>query len=463
MRPSSMKRIVCALSILALALISCSSGEPDPTAELIGDWRAVLASPGGDLPFQLHIDRDARSGKLIASAVNGEEKAPFSSVTIEDDKVVLAIDWYDSKIAATLSDDGRRMDGLWRKTVPEGASMLAFWAVKGETYRFRPPGETADPRPAAAGQAGAVASVDGSWGVVFTDTEGTEKALGELEQDGERVTGTFLTPTGDYRFLEGDYRDGRLRLSTFDGAHAFLFHARAQPDGTLEGDFWSRDNYHATWTARRLAPTGAEPAEPPLPDPYELVSLTNDEQTFDFDFPDLDGRPMTMADERFQGKVVLVNIFGSWCPNCNDEAPLLAEWDRRYGDRGLEIVGLAFEVTGDPERDTKLVRKYAERHGIDYPLLLAGVSDKLEAAHALRHLDRVVAYPTNIFIGRDGRVRSIHSGFAGPGTGEHYEKLVAELERLIESLLAEPSPEPAPTTASSPAEKTPPDPTATGE
>lgn len=457
-----MKRIVCALSILALGLASCSSGEPDPTAELIGDWRAVLASPGGDLPFLLRIERDAGSGKLIASAINGAEKAPFSSLTHEDGNVVLAIDWYDSKIAATLSEDGQRMDGLWRKTVPEGSSILAFWAVKGETYRFRPPGETADPWPAASGQTGAFGSVHGSWGVVFADAEGKQKALGELEQDGERVTGTFLTPTGDYRFLEGDFRDGRLRLSTFDGAHAFLFHARAQPDGTLEGDFWSRENYRATWTAHRLEPKG-EPEEPALPDPYELVSLTNEEKTFDFDFPDLDGRPMTLADERFRGKVVLVNIFGSWCPNCNDEAPLLAEWDRRYGDRGLEIVGLAFEHTGDPERDAKLVGKFADRHGIDYPLLLAGVSDKLEAAHALRHLDRVVAFPTDIFIGRDGTVRSIHSGFAGPGTGRHYEKLVAEFERLIGNLLDEPPPEPASAAVSDPSEDAPSRASATGE
>lgn len=157
------------------------------------------------------------------------------------------------------------------------------------------------------------------------------------------MTGTFLTPTDDYRFLEGDYRDGLLRLSTFDGDHAFLFHAEARPDGTLEGDFWSRDSYHATWTAE---PTGRA-AEELLPGPWGLAALTNDERRFRFAFPDLDGRLVRSEDPRFAGKVVVVDIFGSWCPNCNDEAPVLAGWHREWADDGLDIVGLAFEFTGE--------------------------------------------------------------------------------------------------------------------
>lgn len=437
------------LSGVLLGLSGCSQGEPEtPASPLVGDWRAVLASPGGDLPFTLRIVQEDATGELYAVALNGDEEAPFSSVTRNGDEVVLAIDWYDSKIVATLSGDGQqdalRMDGLWRKTVPEGASILAFWAVQGDTSRFLPAPDAAETpegsvQPAAQ-DAGAqpVPSIDGSWSAVFTDAEGTEKALGEFRQEGEHVTGTFLTPTGDYRFLEGDYRAGLLRLSTFDGAHAFLFRARAQADGTLEGDFWSRDNYHATWTGRRLEREA--PRHDVLPDPYELAHLAQPEPTIDFTFPDLEGRPVSLDDPRFQGKVVLVNLFGSWCPNCNDEAPLLAKWHRRYRDEGLEIVGLAFEFTGNPERDRKVVGKFAERHGIEYPLLLAGTSDKADAAKTLGFLDRVVAYPTTIFVGRDGEVRRIHSGFAGPGTGDHHTRMTRELEALVEELLAEPAP-----------------------
>lgn len=246
------------------------------------------------------------------------------------------------------------------------------------------------------------------------------------------MLGTFLTPTGDYRFLEGSYESGVLRLSTFDGSHAFLFQARSRPNGTLEGDFWSRDSYHATWTAERVPPETEI-----LPDGWDQVSLTNDEGRFDFAFEDLDGETVTSEDERFDGKVVLVNLFGSWCPNCNDEAPLLAEWDERYRDDGLEIVGIAYEFTGDLERDRRQVRRYAERHGLDFTLLVGGISSKQAAADTLPDLAEVDAYPTSVFIGRDGAVAGIYSGFAGPGTGEHHERLVEEMEGLIETLLAQ--------------------------
>jgi thiol-disulfide isomerase/thioredoxin len=249
------------------------------------------------------------------------------------------------------------------------------------------------------------------------------------------VTGTFLTPTGDYRYLAGSYEGGLLRLSTFDGAHALLFTAHTQGDGTLQGDFWSRDSYHATWTARRVAA-----GQPVLPDAWSQVGLTNQEGRFGFRFPDLEGRSVASTDPRYAGRVVLVNVFGSWCPNCNDEAPLLAEWYRRYHGRGLEIVGLAYEYTGNAARDTLFVRKFAARHGITYPLLLAGTSDKKLAGKTLPDLTAVLAFPTTVFLGRDGRVRKIYSGFAGPGTGEHHQELVAELERLIEKLLREPVP-----------------------
>ena len=416
--------------LLALGLLgSCGPGEdtdssaPAITSSVIGDWRAVLESPGGDLPFTLKIT--SGEGELRAVAVNGDEEVPFSTVEQSGSRVSLHFSWYDSEIIADVDSTGDGMAGTWRKTVPGGDSTLPFSASRGGQQRFLAP---------ATGRTGssAVDSLSGVWAAEFTDEDGSEVARAEFDQQGSQVTGTFLTPTGDYRFLAGSFEGGLLRLSTFDGAHAFLFQARAREDGTLEGDFWSRDTYHATWTARR-----AQADEAILPDAWSAVGLTNDDGTLSFQFPDLDGNPLALDDARFTDKVVLVNIFGSWCPNCNDEAPLLAQWHRRYRDRGLEIVGLAYEFSGDPERDRVVVARFAERYGIEYPLLLAGVSDKTEAAQTLPDLTAVIAYPTSIFIGRDGKVRKIHTGFSGPGTGEHHERLVVELESLIEELLSE--------------------------
>ena len=417
--------------VMAAVLAACTQPEADtaeapPPPSLAGSWRAVLTSPGGELPFTLRIT--GAEGQLAASAVTGPEELPFSSVEQTGSEVILRFEWYDSEITARLDEDGETLAGTWRRTGAEGVdSTLPFTARRGQQARFLPLAEAGLEAAEAS-----LASVGGHWAVEFTDEDGTEPARGEFVQDGSRVDGTFLTPVGDYRFLEGSYESGVLRLSTFDGAHAFLFVARAQADGTLKGDFWSRDTYHATWAAK---PTAED--ETFLPDAWNQVGLTNDEGRFAFEFPDLEGRPISLADDRFQGKVVLVNVFGSWCPNCNDEAPLLARWYKTYRDQGLEIVGLAYEFTGEAERDRRQVRRFGERYGIEYPLLLAGTSDKKAAGATLPDLTAVLSYPTTIFIGRDGKVRKIHSGFAGPGTGHHYEVLVGELESLVEELLAE--------------------------
>ncbi len=419
------------LPVSLLAALACAPAEEalEPTADdLVGSWRAVLASPGGELPFGLEIERE-RHG-LRGFAINGEERLPFSDVTFDGGRLRLVFAWYDSRIEAEFDGALDRLTGIWSKTVPAGVSSLAFSASRGEAPRFRPVADEGLEQ----GDAASLPSVDGVWQVVFSDEDGTEPARGEFRQSGSRVSGTFLTPTGDYRYLEGSYEDGLLRLSAFDGGHAFLFHARPQADGTLHGDFWSRDTYHATWVG-----SAGDPTEVSIPDAWELVGLTSDDGRLEFTFPDLEGQPVSLTDERFRGKVVLVNVFGSWCPNCNDEAPLLAEWARTYGDLGLEVVGLAYEFSDDLDRSRRMVERFAARHRIDYPLLIAGISDKTAAAGTLPDLSSVVAYPTTIFVDRTGKVRKIHSGFAGPGTGEHHDRLVARMVTEIEALLAEPA------------------------
>jgi peroxiredoxin len=398
--------------------------------DLTGSWRAVLESPGGELPFELRIAPPGSTAPAIAR--NGPEEVPFTTVDRAGDEVRLRIDGYDSEIVARLDRDGEAMAGHWRRTSLEGVSELPFHATRGFPYRFPPPPAAPEKRPGT--------SVAGSWAVTFVDHTGRDPARAEFRQEGAQVTGTFLTSAGDYRYLEGDFRGDRLRLSCFDGGHVFLFDARLDRDGRLAGDFWSRDVYHAAWTARRLEGPDAPDGRP---DPGALVQVRNDEGRLSFTFPDLDGVPVSLADERFRGHVVVVNLFGSWCPNCNDEAPVLVDWYRRFRDRGLEVVGLAFELTGKPARDGAFVRKFAQRHGVEYPLLLAGIADKDRAAASLPDLTGVAAFPTTIFVGRDGRVRHIHTGFEGPGTGAHHRQLVREMEARIEDLLSEAAPPPA--------------------
>lgn len=394
--------------------------------DLVGEWRTVLASPGGDLPFGLRFDD--HEGTVSAVILNDTEEVPTSAVVVGGDTVSVEMSWYDSTLEGKLSEDNSRITGTWRKTVPGGVSALGWTASRGPAERFDSFARTG----LQGGEAEAIPDLSGSWRVTFVDETGGEEAVADLVQEDRLVTGTILTATGDYRYLDGSFEGGLLRLSTFDGAHAFLFDARALHDGTLSGNFWSRDSYHATWTASRI-----DAEEAVLPDPWQQVVPTDDARRFRFAFTDLDGETVSEDDPRFDDKVLLVNLFGSWCPNCNDEAPLLAQWHRRWSADGLEIVGLAFEFSGDPERDRMILGRFTARYGIGYPLLLAGVSDKAEASMAVPDVSEILSYPTTIFIGRDGAIRWIHSGFSGPGTGRHHEELVAEMEQRIEELLEE--------------------------
>lgn len=394
----------------ATAATSASGASP---AE--GVWRAWLESPGGALEFGLRIRRSGDEWR--AWLINGPEEIPVPRVSWDGETMTLGIDYYAASITAASSARGTRLDGRWRKRAgADRHAELPFHAELGGAQRTT----GAPPTPAFAGR----------WTVRFEKSD--EPAVGIFEVD-ERTgvaTGTFLTTLGDYRFLAGHAAGGRMSISCFDGAHAFLFEAELQPDGTIRGDFWSRDTWHETWTARR-----DDDAE--LPDGF-LLSRSNPNASLDeLTFPDLEGRQRSLGAPEFAGRARIVQLFGSWCPNCRDETLYLVELHRRYKARGLSIIGLAFELTGDFHRDAAQVRTYARGHGITYPLLIAGPSDKAEASKRFPPLDRIRAYPTTLFIDARGAVRAVHTGFSGPATGEAHTRLRERFESLIETMLAE--------------------------
>jgi thiol-disulfide isomerase/thioredoxin len=396
------------VALMALTLAAHASASEVMT----GWWTARLDSPGGELEFGLDFEKT--DAGLRAVITNAEERIEIDDVKVVDGRIRIGFPHYDAELAGAVLASGRLIVGSWRKVGRNGAvSELPFRAAR-TMETGRAPGVD-------------IGEVEGRWRVDFESSD--EPAVAEFRAGpGGRLFGTFLTTTGDYRFLEGAVRGGALALSCFDGAHAFLFRATVQPDGSLRGDFWSRDVWHETWTAVR-DPDAA------LPDGFGETAWVGAQDLSSLVFRDLDGEPTSVASLHEAGKPMILEVFGSWCPNCHDAAALLGELEERYADRGLRIVGLAFEHTGDFERDARQVRRYAERYGIRYPLLLAGLSDKARAGEAMPVLDRVRAYPTTIFIDGEGRVRAIHTGFSGPATGEAHERLRASFERLVEDLL----------------------------
>lgn len=388
--------------------------------DITGLWRGVLASPGGELPFGIDISKD--NNVYAAKILNGEERVDTSSVEFVNNKLVINFEWFDARLKAILSPDGKTMTGDWSKTASgkDKTSQLSFVATKGYEYRFKQELDKSN-----------ATKVNDQWEVTFTDEDGDSIAVAEFEQSNQIVTGTFLTPTGDYRFLAGSVNDNKLYLSAFDGAHAFLFDADIEGEKIVNGNFWSRDSYHATWVAQASDDTSDY-----LPSSWEMNKVTTADKTVSFSFEDIAGNTIQLTDERFKNKPVLINIFGTWCPNCNDEAPVLAQFYDQYNPQGLEMVGLAFEFTEDPVRDKRQLSAFKKRHKINYPLLLAGGNDKTEATKILGFLDKIKSYPTTLFLDKNHKVIKINTGFSGPGTGEHYVELVNELENEIKSLLS---------------------------
>jgi thiol-disulfide isomerase/thioredoxin len=413
-----------ALLAAAMALSACqreapavgAGAAPAASGVPLGTYRAVLSLPGGELPFGLALEQQGST--VVGHLINGPERLPLNDVTISGSHLEILMPGYENRLIADA--DGTTLRG--EIVIDKSGGKLQhvpLQAQLGQDYRFFATASTDN------------ADVSGRWSVTFVDDAGVpEKDVGEFTQSHDVVTGTILTDTGDHRYLAGQVHGDELDLSTFDGAHAFLYKAKIAPDGSLAGDYWSGLAYHEKLTAKRDANAA-------LPNAYTLTTMRGAAKHFDFAFPDLAGNTVSSKDPQFQNKVMIVALAGSWCPNCHDEAAFLEPLYREYRAKGVEIVSLMFEHFGDFPHAAEASQRFRQHYGIEYTTLIAGISDKDDAGKKLPMLDRVYAFPTTIFIDKKGVVRKIHTGFSGPATGEHYTEFAAEVRDTLNQLLAE--------------------------
>ncbi|GAB3951123.1 hypothetical protein GCM10028805_30600 [Spirosoma harenae] len=422
-----MKHILPLLTLLAVPDLSFGhSLSSDPPAATVkpGQYRAVLKTRGGDLPFGLSIQSSQKDPQAYTVfALNGNERLPLDAATVQGDSLRMPIALFESELVAKI--EGNTLRGVYRrKRVGSPAQTLPFEAQYGQNYRFVPDQESRS----------ATTNVTGKWATTFGSKTGkvdTVNAVGIFDQKGSRLTGTFLTPTGDYRYLEGNVVGDSLFLSCFDGSHVYLFKAKHDPaTKTLQGGLWAGISGYESWVAK------FDP-KADLPDPAKLTYLKPGSTQFNASFPQTDGKIVSLADDRFKNKVTIVQIMGSWCPNCMDETNFLSPWYKKNKNRGIEILGLSFERSPEMAISGPKIDRMKQRFQIDYPVVLAGTNDKAQASKALPDLNAVVAFPTTIFIDKKGAVRHIHTGFSGPGTGKYYDQYVEEFNRLIDKLVSE--------------------------
>lgn len=403
-----------ALVVLLCALLGCEQSESPP----LGHFRAVASVEGGDLPFGLELVEE--NGAIVAYLVNGPERVRATEVTLADSRLAIQMPGYQNRIEATYADG--RFEGTLFILRPRGVvKELRLVAVPGQRWRFFP---EPDATPM---------DFSGRWALTFHDAEGKESAaIAELAQQGHEVTGTVLRASGDDRYIAGEARGDTLFLSRFDGGTAYLYLARLGANGVLSGEQYTGGGSMETFSGRR------NPAAK-LDDPAALSALKPGVKGLEFSFPDVDGELYRYPDESHAGKVVLITVGGSWCPNCHDEAVFLKELLASRGARGLEVIQLMFERTIDFAASAEAARDFVEKFAIDYPVLIAGTVTDDDVLKKLPQLVAFKAYPTLFVIDRKGVVRDVHTGFAGPATGAHHEEQNRELTALVDELLDEPA------------------------
>ncbi len=376
------------------------------TAPLSGLWDATVKVNDVEIPFRIEI---ASAGQAASGAFfNGEERVPSTGGTFDGATLLLRFDHYATKLEAKLEN------GVLTGTYGRPSRQYVFQAK-----RFVPSPLTKEDVPAIAG----------NWVIPTKSSKGENAWRLIVRQSGAEVTAAILRVDGDTGALSGTFRDGRFLLSHFSGARPSLLEVKALPDGTLEIVQNGKTKLTALRATEAVAKGLPEPA-----DPSRHTGVKDPTEVFRFSGKDLQGNVVNETDARFQGKVVIVAVGGTWCPNCHDEAPFLVELDRKYRARGLQVVSLSFEEAEQLANPTR-VRAFIQQYGISYPVLLGG--EQAEVHSVLPQAVNLNTWPASFILGRDGRVRATHAGFAGKATGELHERLKAEITHTVEKLLAE--------------------------
>ena len=403
------KYLFITISLIFISFFSYTQTKP-------GHYRGILyREDGKEVVFNMEIKSSGNQTQLYI--INATEKILARELKIKDDSVFFRMPAFESEFKTQVQKDGS-LKGIWIKGTATKTQHWPFKAIPGKN-RF------------AITQGSAKNNISGRWSVTITRANGTTRqAVAEFVQKGNYLTGTFLTPTGDYRYLQGVVTGDSLLLSTFDGAHAYTFSAKIiDANKIAEGFFGSGIGGKETWIAERnniaMLPGGNNPQ---LKEGYSKL---------DFVFSDIDGNKVSISDERFKNKVVIVQIMGSWCPNCLDETKFLSDYYDKNRSRGIEIVSLAYEYSTDFQRSQKSLRKFQQLFNVKYPMLITGVSvtDSLRTEKTLPQVTPIKAFPTSIFLDRKGNVQDIHSSFYGPGSGQHYEKFKKEFYATVDELL----------------------------
>jgi thiol-disulfide isomerase/thioredoxin len=378
-----------------------------------GKWRGVfLLKDGFESPFLFDITGSGPENAKVYF-VNAEERFEGGKLKLSKDSLFISTDQFDNELAFKIENN--LLAGVLRRQDKTGTS-IPVKAEKGNAPRFT---ET-NVKPAT--------DISGTYDIIFkNENEKDEKAVGLFKQEGNKLRATFLRITGDSRYLDGIVSGNEFYLSTFIGSGPGYYKGVIKDDGTISGQLiTARSSQHFT---------GLQNEEAALPDPYKLTYLKNGYTSLNFSFPGINGQPVSLKDDKYKNKVVILTITGTWCPNCLDEAAFLAPWYKENKKRGVEAIAIHYERKNDTAYARKAITRFREKFGIEYDAVFAGIADKQYVAGSLPALNTFLSFPTIIFIDKKGKVARIHTGYSGPATGKYYDQFVKEFNEEIDLLL----------------------------
>lgn len=389
------------------------------SARLNGDPNTKFEEvSGGEIPFIFELVYDDQT-KFHVDIINGEERFRVDDIKVGRDRKTgrdtIRMNFTEFETYITAAYEGGVMEGFWVK----GGTKIPFVAKFGQNYRFSTLAKTP------------TADISGKWEATFgiekEKVEDMEKAIGEFQQKNNKLTGTFLTETGDYRFLEGEVQGNKFYLSCFDGSHAFLFEGKIIDNQNLIGSFRSGMTHYEQWDAKRNP-------DFKLRDEYSLTQVKAGQERININFTNPQGKTISLDNPEYQGKVKVLQVSGTWCPNCRDESFFLTEYTKSNPD--LKVIGMFFEKHKEKDAANAQLLRYKQKMGIPYEAAVVGYADKNEAAAALPMLDKIMAFPTTIFIDKNNKIRKVHTGFTGPATSQ-YPQFKKDFDDFVRQLQAE--------------------------
>lgn len=374
-----------------------------------GPWRFEVRAAYGTIPFIIDIKKDNKNN-YSGTLKNGKETIRLSEIKVSAEKIKIPLQTYEMSLEMSPPKKGAMEGFLIRHNKNPIVKTPAF-AVHGVDERF--PEEKSKPK----------VDLNGKWAITLEeeDTEKEYKGVMIFEQKGNELHGSILTPTGDYRYMEGFVSGKEFEAASFDGVYNYLVKGEVK-DGKLKARILS---------SYRTVIEGKKNEKADLPDAYKQTQV----EKLNFKFPDLKGKMVSLNDPQFKGKPVIIQFFGSWCPNCLDETNYLITWYNENKKRGIEILALAFERSLGPKEAKTQLLKTQKKMKIPYPLLIAGSTSQDKPAEKIPGIKNFISFPTTVFLNKNHEVVKVHAGFTGPSTGEFYETWKKEFNQTVDELL----------------------------